>query len=394
MSSPYFSVARQAYSWTRAKLASVNRASGRRPGGRRHLAQQPDPVVQIGGAGVAVDHGHRPPVRRRDQINLGVYLCQRLFQHHHGKDAGAGADVAGPHGHTVGGGHAGAGISLRRAERYAGAQRARRVQQPRPRLGQGAGVLTGAEYPGQQVPQMAVQPRPGQQLVKGGQHPGIVVAGTAVNRKDARRIPDAQDLLPRELPVQIARQRRQEVHLPDMVLPVEDGLVKVRHRPPLRNVEPEPLGQCLGRGPGRCVAPGAEGGQRTALPVKGQVTVHHRRDPQGAHRPQRFAEGRFIVAGQIAEGVLYAGPDLVEMVGPVPAFKTVLPVVGAGRQHGAVRPGQHRLDAGRTEFQAQRSGFLFKFLHRITACRKWELTRPQGPFTIQEKGGMIRACGL
>ena len=47
------------------------------------------------GAGVAVHHGHRVACGGGNHINLRVNFAQGLFQHHHGKHAGAGADIAG-----------------------------------------------------------------------------------------------------------------------------------------------------------------------------------------------------------------------------------------------------------------------------------------------------------
>ena len=58
-----------------------------------------------------------------------VHLRERALEHDHREDARAGADVARARGDRVGRDHAGAGVALGRAERDAGAQRARRVEQ-------------------------------------------------------------------------------------------------------------------------------------------------------------------------------------------------------------------------------------------------------------------------
>lgn len=52
---------------------------------------------------------------------------------------------------------------------------------------------------------------------------------------------------------------------------------------------------------------------------------------------------------------MQAGDDLVEGVGPQAALQMVLPPVAAGGEHLMVGADQHGLDAGRTEFDAERS---------------------------------------
>ena len=92
------------------------------------LGQQLHPGVQVAGAVVAVHHGNRVACGGGNHINFGVNFAQGLFQHNHGKNAGAGADIAGAGRHAVGGGHAGSGVALRRAERNTGLQIAGGVQ--------------------------------------------------------------------------------------------------------------------------------------------------------------------------------------------------------------------------------------------------------------------------
>ena len=166
----------------------------------------------------------------------------------------------------------------------------------------------------------------------------------------------------------IACQGGQEGDVLYVFFPVQDGLVEMGHAPPLGNVEAETLGQRFGGRLGGGVAPGAEGCQLVAFPVEGQVAVHHGRNTQGAYGGQGFDVGILVVPGKVAVSVLNTCPHIVQMVGPVAALKAVLPVMGAAGQHGAVRAGQNRLDAGGAELNAQRGGFLFEFFHGITAC--------------------------
>ena len=193
----------------------------------------------------------------------------------------------------------------------------------------------------------------GKKLVKGGQHGRVIVAAGAVDGKDAGGIADAQHLLAGELPVDIARQRGQEGNVPDVLLAVEDGLIEVGNAPPLRDVEVEALGQRRGGGQGGGVAPCAERRQLVPGLVKRQIAVHHGRNAQRAHGLQRLAVPAAVVGLQLGVGVLDPGPDIVKVVGPVAALQPVLPVMGTAGQHGTVRRGQHRLDAGGAELNAQ-----------------------------------------
>ena len=295
-------------------------------------------------------------------------MLQRFFQHDHRKNRGPRADVAGARRHRVGGGHAGAGVALGRADRRAGGQRAGGVQQAGARRRQGTGVLPGAKHPGQDVLQAVGHAGRRQQFVKGRRHGGVIAAGAAVDGEHARRIADAQHLLPGQLPVHIARQRRQERDLADVGFPVEDGLVEMRGAPPLGDVEVQPRRQRLGGLAGVGVAPGAERHKQRPRPVKGEVAVHHGRNAQRPHPGQFPAKAGLVVRRQGGVGSLDAGPHLLQVVGPVAALPPVFPVERAGGQHRAVRGGQYCLDAGGTQFQPQRCGGLLGLFHNSPPC--------------------------
>lgn len=63
-----------------------------------------------------------------------------------------------------------------------------------------------------------------------------------------------------------------------VVFLIENGLVKVRHAPPLRNVEIEQFGQFIGRLLSNVVAPCSEWYQQVVFLIKWHVAVHHGTD--------------------------------------------------------------------------------------------------------------------
>ena len=303
-------------------------------------------------------HGHGPPGGGGDHVDFGIDLAQRLFQHHHGKDRRARRYVARALGHAVGGGHAGARVAFRRAQRRVRFQRARGVQQPRARLGQAPRVLAGAQHLGQNIAQLPRIALRRDLRVKRREHPRVIVAGLAVDGEHARRVAHAQRLHARQLPVHIARQRGQEGDALHVLLAVQNGLIQVRDAPALGNVEGKQRRQLLRGLGGHGVAPGAEGGQLVARRVKGQVAVHHGRDAHGFQAREGLAEGFLRVAGQVRVCVLNARPYIVQMIGPYPVLQTVFPVVRAHGHGRVIRSDQHRLDARGAQLNAQRAASL------------------------------------
>ena len=160
----------------------------------------------------------------------------------------------------------------------------------------------------------------------------------------------------------------EEGHILHVRLPVEHGLVEMSNAPPLGNVERKPGGEGFGRGLGGGVSPGAEGCQQASVLVKGQITVHHGRNAQRSHLGEGFPVLFPVVPFQVAVGILNTCPHILQMIGPVSAFKAVFPVMGAAGQDGTVRGGQYRLDTGGAKLNAQGRGFLFKLVHTVTAC--------------------------
>ena len=300
-----------------------------------------------------MDHGHRRTIGGRDHVDFRVDLGKRLFQHDHGKNTRACADIAGARGHTVRGGHAGACVAFGWAERHAGLQNAGGVQQLRALGGQRARVLTCGQNGGQQTGKVYRIAPLCRQRVEFFQHGSVIPAGGAVNREHTAGVAHAQHLAPGQLPVYIPGQRREEIQLRQVRLAVQHGLVQVRYAPPLGDVEPERRGQRFRRLAGHRVAPGAERHEQIARRVKRQIAVHHGRNADAAHRGQRLAVPGLHIGGQGGVGGLHTTPDFVQRVGPDTVFQPILPgkVTLSDRLAGIVH--QHRFNAGGAELNAE-----------------------------------------
>ena len=138
-----------------------------------------------------------------------------------------------------------------------------------------------------------------------------------------------------------------------MLFAVQHGLIQVGNTPALGDIKAQQLCQLDCGGLGHCVAPGAKFGQLGACGIKRQVAVHHGRKPQRGKGCQRGAVFFFHPLGQHAVAGLNTGPHIVKVVGPHPVFIPVFPVVNAGGKRQVVVANQHRLDAGRTQFDAE-----------------------------------------
>ena len=321
----------------------------------RALGQQIDPGVQIAGAVVAVDHGDRRAVGGRDHVDFRVDSGQRLFQDDHGKNAGTCADIAGARGDTVCCHHAGAGVALRWAERYAGLQRAGGIEPLRPLDGQHTGVLACGQNGRQQFDKIHGAALLVCQRVKFCKHCGVIPAGGAVDREHAAGIALAQHLAPGQLPVYIACQRGEKVQLRQVWLAVQHGLVQVRYAPALRDVEPERRGQFFCCRAGHRVAPCAERYQQFARSIKRQIPMHHSRNANAPHRGQRLAALGQHIRSQCRVGSLHTLPDFLQRVGPDAVFQPVLPGKIALSHRLAGIAHKHSFDAGGTQLNAERT---------------------------------------
>ena len=259
-----------------------------------------------------------------------MHRLELLFQHGHGKHARARADIAGAGRDSVGRRHAGARITLRRAEQHARFDFTVGIEQLRALVSQLARVSARAEYLGQQAAQRPVIAHTLPALLKERQHLFVIIVLFAVNGEYARRVTHAQHKFARQLPMDVARQCRQIRRILDVRFAVQHRLIQVRDAPSLRNVEAKKPGQLLRGARGSGIAPGAEGRQQLALFVKGKIAVHHRGNAHRAQLGQLCAILLFHIMLEVADRGLHARPDLVQAVGPIAALIAVFPAVAAG----------------------------------------------------------------
>ena len=168
----------------------------------------------------------------------------------------------------------------------------------------------------------------------------------------------------------IPRERREIIDILYVLFAIEDGLIKMRDRPTLGDVEAEELGKLRGCARGHRVAPGAEGDKQLPAAVKGHIAVHHGRNADGAGLRQLLAEFLTHVAAKIGKAGLQAAVDLVERIGPHPVDQAVFPAVTAGGDRFMLAIEQDGLDAGRAELDAEHSLFLVHFLPPLSAASR------------------------
>ena len=179
-----------------------------------------------------------------------------------------------------------------------------------------------------------------------------------------------------------------------MLLAVQHGLVQVGNAPALGDVEAEALCQTLRRLAGDGVAPGAEGGERFAVPVEGQVAVHHAGDAQGPHLREGHAVLLPHIPGKVRVAGLDAPVDLLQGIGPDAVLQLVLPVEAAGGRGDMALVDEHRLDPGGAELNAQ--GHVFE-IHPITLLICYdapEAGRTHGPGVWPSEPRPLRKSAL
>ena len=253
----------------------------------------------------------------------------------------------------VGGDHAGARVTLGRAQGDAGRERARRVEQAGALRCQIAGRGARGQDGGQDVAQRPAEvPRRDQRIER--RHPGgIPVPGDRVDGEHAGRLVQAHHVLAGEPPVDVRGQRLEMGQLRQVRLAVEDGLVEVGDAPALRHREVQERRQLGAGGAGDVVAPRAERDQQVATGVEGDVAVHHPADAEGGDGPQlRAVAGAHVLDERRVAG-REALPDVRHVVRPDAVPQLVLPRVRAGRQRGGVGGDQGGLDPGRPELDAK-----------------------------------------
>ena len=319
------------------------------------FAEEIHPGVDVGGAVVAVNHRDRKSVRRGHHVDLAVD-AQRVIRDDHGEVRGPGGDVARPDPDRVGGGHAGAGIALAGSNRDAGEQGPVRIQ----KTGSCLGKHAAAGSRGQHLRKNRAQIEPGE-IQKLPQHAGVIVTGLAVNREHAGSFAHTHHLLARELPVNVACQRREIGDVLHMFLSVQHGLIQVGDAPALRNVEAEERGQLLCRFSGDGVAPGAEFRQLLSVLVKGEIAVHHGGDADGADGREVEAEFVLQIVLQRFDTGPEPGVDAFHGIGPDAVDEPVFPFIVAGGDGTVLLIDQDGFDAGRAKLNPE---YGFGQIHR------------------------------
>ena len=275
-----------------------------------------------------------------------------FLRHHHGEDGSARGDVPRALPDAVGGGHAGARVSLGRAHGRACLQGPAGIQELRSLGGQAPCLFTRAEHPGQDIPQLPAELLLRHQPVELLYHPGVEVTGLGIDWEHAGGLAHAQHLFPRQPPVDVSGQGGKERHVLHMLLPVQDGLIEVGDAPSLGNVEIEFLQQLPAGLPGHGIAPGPEGHQQLTRRVKGHIAVHHTRKAKGSQLFQPHPVFRLHVLRKAPVAALQALPDVFQAVSPDIVLQAVLPVPVPLRHRLMALVHQHGLDPGGAEFQA------------------------------------------
>ena len=319
----------------------------------RKFLEQIDPGVQIGGAVVAVHHGHSASIGRGHHVDLRMNLFQILFQNHHGEYTGSGGHVAGALCHAVGGSHSGSRVSLRRADGNSCLQVTAHVQKLRPFLRQRTRIVSRQKNLRQNIRKLPGIAFVRNQLFKGIDHGRVILLRLRIDGKHARSLADAEHLSAGQLPVHIARKGGQISDILHMLLPVQDGLIEMSDAPSLGNIELKGFRQLHGRLFRDGIPPGPEGHQHLSVFVKRKIAVHHGAEAQRADCGQGDAVFFLYVLRHVRVAVLQTGPDVLLAVGPDIVFITVFPLMAAGGDRSVVLSDQNRLNPGGTEFDSQ-----------------------------------------
>ena len=291
--------------------------------------------------------------RRRHDVNLRIVALHRVLEYEHREDRRTGRDVARLRRDRVRRDHARAGIALRRRHHRARLQCPRRIEPRRAAVREDARLFTRLEHRRQLRLERTVL------RLEGLHHARVVRARRGIDREHAARLAHAHHVLAREAVMHVARERRQPADRRYVRLLVEDRLRVVRHRPALRHVELEKLGE-LGSSLGcHHVAPGAERRQQLASGIERQIAVHHRADADGAD----FFDGNVAARPRIGGELCVAGgdafPDEVQRIRPDAVPELVFPGKAPRGECLEIGARQHGLDVRRAELDAEcRLAFL------------------------------------
>ena len=157
-----------------------------------------------------------------------------------------------------------------------------------------------------------------------------------------------------------------------MLFAVQGGLIQVRDRPALRNIEAEFSAQRLGGLAGHGVLPCPERRQQVPVLIKGEIAVHHAGDAHGGNLTRQLAE--ILNCG--AKACLH----LVHVVCPDAVFQTAFPGIVAALYDLVRFVEQNGLDAGRAELNAEKIVF-----HACTSVFIFVLAREHKALHDQEQ---------
>ena len=297
-------------------------------------------------------------------VDLAVAFGQVSLQHRHEEGGGACRDVGGVGSDTIGCHHTRTRVALGRTQDTARLQIPRRIQPQSPIVGESARVLAGSHDSGEKGFKSHVHALFAKQGVILGQHVAVVVP--FLDGEHTRRIANAQDLLPCQLVVDVARQRVDRGHAADVTFPVAQGLVEVSHAPAHRNIEAEQICQLVCGSGGVGIAPRAEGHKEMIVLIKCKVAVHHGGDAHGGNVPQDLAVfGRIILCQSLVAGLqalLYVGKGVC----PEAVLQLILPLKGACGQNGCVPVHKHGFDAGGAKLDSNDLFHTYLFISAST----------------------------
>ncbi len=261
-------------------------------------------------------HRHGLACRRRHHVDFGIQLRECLFQNDHRKNGCASGNISRPHGDAVGCDHARARVTLWRAERNTRLQSARGVEQFCALFSQRACGFSRNQNFGEDILEFPRNIFRFEQSIELLDPACVVVVDLAINREHARGFANAHHLLPRQFPVDVARERGQVPDVFNMQFLVQYRLIKVRNAPALWNIELEQIGEFLRCLPSDCVAPCAERREQVASLIKCHVAVHHAAKADGANGFERGVVLFRNLFAEIAIAFLQARPNIFDAVCP------------------------------------------------------------------------------
>jgi hypothetical protein len=199
----------------------------------------------------------------------------------------------------------------------------------------------------------------------------IKIPGLDIDGEHARGIPDSDDFLSGQLPMNVSRECGDVGDVFHMGLIVEDGLMKMGNAPSLRDGIAQDAGELLGCLRCDVVAPGAKGCEKPILVVKHQISVHHGAEAADHEGVQLDVVFLSDIGTEIGETGGDSAPHVIQGVCPHPVDLDILPAVSACGQRPIIGTHQHGFDPCGTELHAHdgMSGFDDGF--RVVLTHNW-----------------------